>query len=110
MRAALMLNKSRIEALGDGVFSITMTLRVLKLDAPEACITTRRCSSSWSHPGPQFTTYVVTFLIAGGFWFLHDLTFHFICHANGALAGLAQLAFLDVRRLAAVSARLRATC
>ena len=30
-------------------------------------------------------TYVVTFLIAGAFWYLHHLTFHFIKHVDGLL-------------------------
>lgn len=54
--------------------------------------------------GPQFITYVITFLIAGGFWFLHHLTFHFVRHANGTLVW-AQPAFPDAGRLAAVFRR-----
>jgi len=41
----------------------------------------------------------VTFLIAGGFWFLHHLTFHFIRHANGALLWISLLFLMFVALL-----------
>jgi len=87
MSTPLMLSKSRIEALSDGVFSITMTLLVLKLEVPEVMHHSNNADmlSQLLALGPAFATYVVTFLIAGGFWFLHHLTFHFIRHVNGVL-------------------------
>jgi uncharacterized membrane protein len=87
MRTPLRLSKSRIEALSDGVFSITMTLLVLKLEVPDMMHHSSngemldQLLALW----PAFATYVITFLIAGGFWFLHHLTFHFIRHVNGVL-------------------------
>ena len=41
----------------------------------------------------------MTFLIAGGFWFLHHLTFHFIRHANGVLVWLNLLFLMFVALL-----------
>ena len=84
---SLMLGKSRIEALSDGVFAITMTLLVLKLEVPEVMhhSSNGQMLQQLLALGPAFATYVVTFLIAGGFWFLHHLTFHFIRHVNGFL-------------------------
>ena len=96
-----MLEKTRIETLSDGVFSITMTLLVLKLEVPE--VMHHSSSEQWLQMllalGPQFATYVVTFLIAGGFWFLHHLTFHFIRHANGVLVWLNLLFLMFVALL-----------
>lgn len=79
------LSKSRIEALSDGVFSIAMTLLVLKLEVPEHHHSNDEMLRQLLALQPQFVSYVVTFLIAGGFWFLHHLTFHFIRHVNGFL-------------------------
>jgi uncharacterized membrane protein len=81
------LSKSRIEALSDGVFSIAMTLLVLKLEVPEVMhhSSNEGMLTQLLALAPQFMTYVVTFLIAGGFWFLHHLTFHFIRHVDGFL-------------------------
>jgi len=79
------LSKSRIEALSDGVFSIAMTLLVLKLEVPEHHHSNDEMLRQLLELQPQFVSYVVTFLIAGGFWFLHHLTFHFIRHVNGFL-------------------------
>ncbi len=105
-----MLGKSRIEALSDGVFSITMTLLVLKLEVPSVMHEMHHFSNSdmlsqllgmW----PDFGTYVVTFLIAGGFWFLHHLSFHFVRHTNGALLWI-NLIFLMLVSLLPFSAGL----
>jgi uncharacterized membrane protein len=96
-----MLGKSRIEALSDGVFSITMTLLVLKLEVPE--VMHHSSNEEMLHQllaiGPEFATYVVTFLIAGGFWFLHHLTFHFIRQVNGMLVWINLLFLMMVALL-----------
>jgi len=67
----LTLGKSRIEALSDGVFAIAMTLLVLKLDVPEVMhhSSNEAMLQQLLAMGPVFVTYIVTFLIAGGFWF-----------------------------------------
>jgi uncharacterized membrane protein len=79
------LSKSRIEALSDGVFAIALTLLVLKLEVPEHHHSNREMLQQLLDLYPQFVSYVVTFLIAGGFWFLHHLTFHFIRYVDGFL-------------------------
>jgi len=96
-----MLSKSRIEGLSDGVFSITMTLLVLKLEVPAVMhhSTNADMLDQLLQLGPAFATYVVTFLIAGGFWFLHHLTFHFIRQVNGVLLWLNLLFLMFVSLL-----------
>ncbi len=83
----LTLGKSRIEALSDGIFAIAMTLLVLKLEVPEVMhhASNEDMLQQLLAMTPAFLTYVVTFLIAGGFWFLHHLTFHFIRQVDGTL-------------------------
>jgi len=83
----LTLGKSRIEALSDGVFAIAMTLLVLKLDVPEVMhhSSNEDMLNELIGMAPAFIGYVLTFLIAGGFWFLHQLTFHFIRQVDSFL-------------------------
>jgi uncharacterized membrane protein len=95
----LTLSKSRIEALSDGVFSITMTLLVLKLEVPEHQHSNEEMLRQLLGLRPQFLTYVVTFLIAGGFWFLHHLTFHYIRHVNPFLVWVNLLFLMFVSLL-----------
>lgn len=81
------LSKSRIEALSDGVLAIAMTLLALDLKVPEVMShhSDREVLQALLELKGEFMTYVVTFLIAGAFWYLHHLTLHFIRHVNGFL-------------------------
>src|SRR5580693_8694231 len=101
MQTSVMLSNSRIEALSDGVFAITMTLLVLKLEVPEVMhhSSNEEMLQQLLALGPEFATYVVTFLIAGGFWFLHHLTFHFIRHVNAFLVWVNLLYLMFVSLL-----------
>jgi uncharacterized membrane protein len=54
---------------------------------------------------PTLVTYVVTFLIAGGFWLLHQFTFHFIRHVDAFLVWV-NLIFLMLVSLLPFSAGL----
>src|SRR5271165_4463609 len=99
------LSKSRIEALSDGVFSIAMTLLVLKLEVPEHHHSNQEMLQQLLELQPQFVSFVVTFLIAGGFWFLHHLTFHFIRHVDSFLVWV-NLIFLMLVALLPFSAGL----
>jgi uncharacterized membrane protein len=97
------LSKSRIEALSDGVFSIAMMLLVLKLEVPEHHHSNNEMLRQLA------ALHVATFLVAGGFWFLHHLTFHFIRHVNGFLVWV-NLIFLMFVSLLPFSAGLMGTC
>ncbi len=103
----LLLGKSRIEALSDGVFSITMTLLVLKLEVPPVMhhASNEDMRDTILAMWPAFATYVITFIIAGGYWFLHHLSFHFIRHVSGALLWI-NLLFLMLVSLLPFSAGL----
>lgn len=81
------LSKSRIEALSDGVVAIAITLLVLELKVPEVMHqhSDREMLEALLELKWEFATYVITFLIAGAFWYLHHLTFHFIKHVDGFL-------------------------
>jgi uncharacterized membrane protein len=81
------LTKTRIEALSDGVIAIAMTLLVLELKVPEVLQhhSDKEMLEAMLELRAEIATYVITFLIAGAFWYLHHLTFHFIRHVNGFL-------------------------
>jgi uncharacterized membrane protein len=81
------LSKSRIEALSDGVVAIAITLLVLELKVPEVMEhhSNEKMLEELLALWPELMTYVITFLIAGAFWYLHHLTFHFIKHVDGVL-------------------------
>ncbi len=104
---ALTLGKARIEALSDGIFAIAMTLLVLKLDVPEVMhhSSNEAMLQQLLAMAPAFLSYVVTFLIAGGFWFLHQLTFHFIRQVDSFLVWV-NLIFLMLVALLPFSAGL----
>jgi uncharacterized membrane protein len=95
--------------LSDGVFAIAMTLLALKLDVPEVMhhSSNEAMLQQLLALVPSFMTYGVTFLIAGGFWFLHHLTFHLIRHVDGLLVWI-NLAFLMFVALLPFSAELMA--
>jgi len=65
------LTTSRIEALSDGVFAIAMTLLVLKLEVPTVMhhTTNARMLQQLLTMSSAFVAYVVTFMVAGGFWY-----------------------------------------
>lgn len=109
MPSSLTLTKSRIEALSDGVFAIAMTLLVLKLEVPEVMHHSSNAAmlAQLLALTPAFMTYVVTFLIAGGFWYLQHLSFHFIRHADSPFVWM-NLIFLMLVALLPFSAGLMA--
>lgn len=107
MPASVTLTKSRIEALSDGVFSIAMTLLVLKLEVPEVMhhSSNQAMLEEMLAMTPEFLTYVVTFMIAGGFWFLQHLTFHLVRYADSVFVWM-NLFFLMLIALLPFSAGL----
>src|ERR1700730_5311053 len=88
-------NKTRIEALSDGVFAIVLTLLVLEIKVPELPrqVAAPELWHALREPWFVFFSFVLTFLIAGAYWFLHHVSFHHIRTANGAVLGI-NLAFL----------------
>src|SRR6185312_15568220 len=81
------LSKHRLEALADGVFAIAVTLIVLEIKVPELARTASLADVAHAlRPQiPALFAYCVTFLICGTFWFLHQMSFHWIAHVDRAL-------------------------
>ena len=80
---------------------ITMTLLVLKLEVPEVMhhTTNAQMLDQLLTMTPAFVTYAVTFLVAGGFWHLHHLTFHFVRHVSSFLVWVDLVMLMFVRLL-----------
>ena len=87
MPTPLTLSKSRIEALSDGVFSIAMTLLVLKLEVPavDHHASNADMLRQLLDEAPAFLSFAGTFLVSAAFWLLHHLTFHFVRYVSRTL-------------------------
>ena len=72
MLAPLPLPKSRLEALTDGIFAVTMTLLVLDLKLPDvAGDTPRQAVARLVGLLPHLDDYVISFVVLCVFWLAH---------------------------------------
>ena len=74
------MNKARIEALSDGVFSIAMTLLVIEIHVPVLPDGAYSMISLWTsllHIFPSIASYVVSFTVLAMYWTSHHALFHF---------------------------------
>jgi uncharacterized membrane protein len=97
-------NKTRLEALSDGVFAIAMTLLVLEIKVPEldrhvdAATLWRAVRGLW----PLFFSFLVTFMLTSLFWFWHHVSLHCIRRVDGVIVWI-NLVFLMFVSLAPFS-------
>jgi uncharacterized membrane protein len=81
------LEKSRLEALADGIFAVALTLLVLDIRLPEDVVYAtndalwRRLASLERH----FVIYVISFVVIGMYWINHHIQFHFVTRTNRIL-------------------------
>lgn len=87
----------RLEALGDGIFSVAMTLLAIELGTPLLK------GDSWqdflaafSHLKGEFFCYVVSFIILGIMWFGHRMMFEYIGRTNRYFIFLGVLFYMVV--------------
>jgi uncharacterized membrane protein len=85
--ARVHLSKHRLEALADGVFAIAVTLIVLEIKVPdlERHASTAAIMHALRPQLPALFAYLVTFMICGTFWFLHQMSFHWIARIDRPL-------------------------
>ncbi|HNE80305.1 MAG TPA: TMEM175 family protein [Flavobacteriales bacterium] len=88
----------RLEALGDGLFAIVMTLMVLELRIPEweGEVTNARVWHYLAELAPSFFAFALSFIILGIFWFAHRLVHLFIGNSNRRLMWLSMLFYLSI--------------
>jgi uncharacterized membrane protein len=82
----------RVEALGDGVFAIAMTVLVLGIRVPEgggAPDLAAQMSALW----PKFASYAMSFIMLGVLWIGHHFQFQYIRRTDRVLLWL-NLVFL----------------
>ncbi len=74
------LPKHRLEALADGVFAIAATLLVLEIKVPDLPrdASMAMLKHALGLQTPVIMSFFITFVITGTFWFLHQLSFHWI--------------------------------
>ncbi len=93
-------NKHRIEALGDGIFAVAMTLLVIELKLPEHGSISNNIDliNAVVHLIPKFIAWLISFFVLALFWLGHHRLFHYVRHVDGKLLAysLLQLGFVSL--------------
>ena len=93
----LPMKSLRLEALGDGIFAIAMTIMVLELKFPEVEMDTW---SDFIHAVASvkynFLCYIISFIVLGIMWFGHRVMFEFIGRSNRYFIYLGVLFYMVV--------------
>jgi uncharacterized membrane protein len=93
----LPMKSLRLEALGDGIFAIAMTIMVLELKFPELEMDTwQQFISAVSAVKYNFLCYFISFIVLGIMWFGHRVMFEFIGRSNRYFIYLGVLFYLVV--------------
>lgn len=79
------LKTNRIEALGDGVFAIVMTLLILEIHVPHLADHGRSMPAGLLKLWPKFLCYIISFITLGVYWVAHHLHFYTIKRADRGL-------------------------
>lgn len=90
VRTPIPVSKHRMEALADGVFAIAMTLLVLELRIPDLPkpASAMDIGHALHHEIPVFFSFLITFILAGVFWYLHQSLLQQLKTVRGALLPL----------------------
>jgi uncharacterized membrane protein len=77
----------RIEAIGDGVFAIALTLLIFNIKVPvgESIKSEKSLLEAFLGLTPQLLTYFLSFITLGIYWSAHSTQFHFIAKSNRTL-------------------------
>jgi uncharacterized membrane protein len=79
----LHLRSIRLEALGDGIFAVAMTILAFELKWPELSDTSLNAFiKSLTHILPDLFCYVISFIVLGIMWFGHRMVFEYIGKTN----------------------------
>lgn len=91
------MNKGRLEAFSDGIFSIAMTLLILEVKIPELAVvhTNTELWQQLFFIVPVLATYFVSFAILGSFWINHHFIFHTFAKAIDRKLNLLNLLYLS---------------
>ncbi|MEO8713320.1 MAG: TMEM175 family protein [Parafilimonas sp.] len=93
----LQLRSVRLEALGDGVFAVAMTLLAVELKWPHLEDTSLRAfSNAFQEILPGLLCYIISFIILGIMWFGHRMVFEYIGKSNRYFIFLGVLFYMMV--------------
>lgn len=93
----LSMNSQRLEALGDGIFSIAMTILVLELVLPEVKGQTwKDFSTALQETWFGLMCYAISFIVLGIMWFGHRLMFEYIGRTDRYFIFLGVLFYMVV--------------
>jgi TMEM175 potassium channel family protein len=93
----LHLRSIRLEALGDGVFAVAMTILAIELKWPELEDTSLGTfTKSFTHILPDLLCYVISFVVLGIMWFGHRMVFEYIGKSNRHFIYLGVLFYMMV--------------
>lgn len=92
------VGSGRLEALGDGVFAVAMTLLVLELKVPEwqGDVTNAMVWAHLHELGPKLLAFVLSFAVLGIMWFAHRMEHVFIGAVNRKLIWLNMLFYMFI--------------
>ena len=110
--AAVPLNKARLEALSDGVFSIVMTLLVIEIKVPElheGHQTALDLFHEITKLTPLFVSFFVSFAVLAWVWLAHHFLFHYHAKTINRSVVLLNILFLSFVSLIPFSAHLLGT-
>jgi uncharacterized membrane protein len=95
---SVLLPKSRMEALTDGIFAIAMTLLVLELKVPDLpkSIGSPELLHYLGAETPAFIAFLISFMYCGLLWLLHHLAMHFVRQIQVALVWLNLLFLMSI--------------
>lgn len=96
-RQILRMSSGRLEALGDGIFSVAMTILVIELQLPKVV------GGGWKNfvhamhdAWPGFLCYMISFVVLGIMWFGHRMMFEYIARTNRYFIFLGVLFYMVV--------------
>ncbi len=93
----LPMHSSRLEALGDGIFSVAMTILAIELELPvikEPGLT--GLLNALHHTWSELLCYVISFIVLGIMWFGHRMLFEYIGKSNRYFIFLGVLFYMIV--------------
>jgi uncharacterized membrane protein len=93
----LQLRSIRLEALGDGIFSVAMTILAIELKWPHLENTSYRAFINAFHEIlPGLLCYIISFIVLGIMWFGHRMIFEYIGKTNRHFIYLGILFYMMV--------------
>jgi uncharacterized membrane protein len=87
------VNKTRVEAVSDGIFAIAITLLVLTISEPNDFT---HLSSELGQRWPSLAAYVVSFAVIGIMWFNHHSIFSYLAAVDAGLFYLNLLLLMTI--------------